>query len=136
MGGFMTLKSPSSATRPPTSIAPIGTPAEKIALRMMSGHQVTHAALETWTRRAANWLRSLDLQRGDHVAFMLENRWELVALAWAAQRCGLYYTPIPTHLLAEEAAYIARDSGARLLVTSSRFETLWLGVRACRPWRA
>src|SRR5205823_14113112 len=39
---------------------------------------------------------------------------------WAAQRSGLYFTPISTQLGAEEVAYILADSGASVLVASAR----------------
>ncbi|HVM98225.1 MAG TPA: AMP-binding protein, partial [Candidatus Acidoferrales bacterium] len=38
---------------------------------------------------------------------------------WAAQRSGLYYTPISSRLTAAEAEYIIRDCGAKMFVTSA-----------------
>jgi fatty-acyl-CoA synthase len=49
---------------------------------------------------------------------MLENHPLFYEVFWASQRAGLYFTPISTHLTAEEAAYIARDCGARAVIAS------------------
>jgi long-chain acyl-CoA synthetase len=102
----------------------------KTAFAIWGGDRLSYAELDEKSVRAANWFRSLGLAIGDHVAFMLENRPELIVLAWAAQRSGLYYTLIPTHLREEEAAYIATDCGARLIVGSARNMPLWQAVRS------
>jgi long-chain acyl-CoA synthetase len=39
---------------------------------------------------------------------------------WAALRIGLYVTAVNTHLTPDEAGYVVRDCGARVLVTSAR----------------
>ena len=43
---------------------------------------------------------------------------------FGAQRSGLYFTMVNTHLTAEEAAYIVNDCGARTLVTSAKLGEL------------
>ena len=45
----------------------------------------------------------------------MDNTAELFPVAWAAQRSGLYYTPVNWHLKGEEIAYVIADSGAKLL---------------------
>src|SRR5262249_14999270 len=45
-------------------------------------------------------------------------------ICWAAQRCGLYYTAISTHLTAAEAAYIINDCGAKVFITSHALATI------------
>ena len=55
---------------------------------------------------------------GATIAILLENHPRFLEIAWAAQRSGLYYTAINSHLTAEEAAYIVADCGAQLLVSS------------------
>lgn len=105
----------------------------KTAFVMWEGEALSYSALEERSVRAANWFHSLGISVGDHIAFMIENRSELMVLAWAAQRSGLYYTLIPTHLREEEAAYIASDSGARLIVGSAGNMQLWHAVRSSLP---
>ena len=83
-----------------------------------SGETVSFATFEERSNRMAHLFRARGLERGDTVALLLENHPRFLELAWAAHRAGLYYTAVNTHLTAEEAAYIVRDSGARLLVSS------------------
>ena len=42
----------------------------------------------------------------------------LMEICWAAQRAGLYYTAISRYLTEEEIAYIVRDCGAKVFITS------------------
>ena len=51
--------------------------------------------------------------------------WKTVAassrFAGRAQRAGLYYTPISTHLNAEEIAYIVSNCEAQAFIVSARY---------------
>lgn len=75
-----------------------------------------YGALESLANRLADVLRGHGLARGDHVAAWMGNRPELLALAWAAWRCGLYLTPMPTGLAPAELRYLASDCDARLVL--------------------
>jgi long-chain acyl-CoA synthetase len=61
---------------------------------------------------------SLGLRPGDHVAFLMENGLPFAEISWAAQRAGLIFTAISRYLKADEIAYIVRDCGARVFITS------------------
>jgi len=87
-----------------------------------SGHTVTYAQLESASNRGAQLLRRLGLRPGDHIAVMMENHPLFFEVYWSAQRAGLYFTPVSTHLTAEEAAYIVNDCGASVLVASPYVE--------------
>jgi fatty-acyl-CoA synthase len=117
------------AIEPVTISRPAVDPARP-AFVLVGGETLGHGALTTRSAQLANWLRSVGLCPGDHIAFMIENRAELLILAWAAQRCGLYYTPIPTHLKSEEAGYIIDDATARVMVGSARTAPVWRDLRA------
>src|SRR5229473_965146 len=67
---------------------------------------------------------------GDHIAFMLENRWEFLAISWAAQRSGLYYTPVSSRLQADELAYIVDDCGAKVFIASAAVADIAMKVSA------
>src|SRR3546814_3357100 len=67
--------------------------------------------------RGAQLFRSRGIAAGDTVAIWLKNCLEYFQIYWAAQRVGLYICPISSQLTAEESAYIANDSHARLLIT-------------------
>ncbi|MFT7287702.1 MAG: long-chain acyl-CoA synthetase [Halieaceae bacterium] len=86
-----------------------------------SGEMVTYRQLDERSNQGAQLFRSLGLAKGDHIALMLENCREYLEICWAAQRAGLIFTPISTHLREAETAYILKNSGARLFVASSRY---------------
>ncbi len=83
-----------------------------------SGKVLTYAQLEAASNRGANLFRSLGLRPGDAIALLFDNSPTFVETCWAAQRAGLYFTPISTRLTLEEALYILNDSGARVLIAS------------------
>ena len=86
--------------------------------------RLAYAELEALANRIANVLRAQGLQRGDHVASLLGNRPEALAVAWGAYRCGLYLTPMATTLSAPELAYLVDNSDARVIVTEAAFASL------------
>jgi fatty-acyl-CoA synthase len=89
-----------------------------------AGTVVTYAELEARSNRVAHLARRSGLRPGDGLAVILENRPEILDLAWGAQRSGLYFTAVNWHLTAAEAGYVVADSGARLVVVSSQLAGL------------
>jgi acyl-CoA synthetase (AMP-forming)/AMP-acid ligase II len=87
-------------------------------IMVSSGETVSYAQLEERSNRGARLFRSLGLQVGDAIAIWMENNARYLEICWAAHRAGLYFTPISSHLTAEEAAYIINDCGAKVLVAS------------------
>ena len=59
----------------------------------------------------------------------MENGLRFFECYWAVIRSGLYLTPVNTHLTVEEAAYIVRDSGAKVLIASASMAQLAAGIR-------
>jgi fatty-acyl-CoA synthase len=84
-----------------------------------SGETTTYAQLDDRSRRFAGALRAHGLFVGDHVAILMENNARFLEVAWAAQRAGLYYTAINSHLTAGEVQHILDDSGAEGFVSSA-----------------
>ena len=84
-----------------------------------TGVTVSFAALEAAANQAAHLFRELGLQRGDHIAILLENHERFYHIAWAAQRAGLYYTAISWRLQQEEVEYIVNNCEAKVFVTSA-----------------
>jgi fatty-acyl-CoA synthase len=80
---------------------------------------VTYAELDERSLRLAWVLREAGLDKGDHIAYLSDNRPEVFEVYWAALRSGMYITGINHHLSSEEAAYIVNDCGARALVVSA-----------------
>src|SRR6266545_2885724 len=83
-----------------------------------TGEVVTYRHLNEGSNRCAQLFYALGLRPGDGIAFCLENHPRLFEIAWAAQRSGLYYTPISSRLLAPEVEYIVNDCGAKVFITS------------------
>lgn len=94
-------------------------PARPAVIMSDGSAMLTYGELEDRANRGAQLLRSKGIFAGDTVAFWLPNGTGVFEFYWAAQRCGLFITPIATALTAEEARYIVENSGARLVVGSS-----------------
>lgn len=76
-----------------------------------TGDEITERA-----QRLAGGLTALGMGDGDVVAIMLRNRPEWTDTIMACRTAGMYYCPINWHFKADEAAYILKDCGARLLI--------------------
>jgi acyl-CoA synthetase (AMP-forming)/AMP-acid ligase II len=83
-----------------------------------TGAIVTYRQLDERSNRLAHVFRARGLQPGDCMAIFVENQARYMEVTWAAQRAGLYCTPINSHLTAPEVEYIVDDCEARLLVSS------------------
>ena len=90
----------------------------KIAFMQSDGKaSVTYAELNRQSNQTAHWLFNFGLRVRDGVAILLDNDLRFLTIAWAAQRSGLYYTPISTLFQAQEIRYIIDNSDARVLFT-------------------
>ncbi|MYM86761.1 AMP-binding protein [Rugamonas sp. FT82W] len=83
-----------------------------------SGEVLSYAMLEERSRRVAGYLQHMGLKRGDHIAMLMVNGLDCPVVALAAQRSGLYYTPLNYRLTQGEIEFILRDCGATALVVS------------------
>jgi len=88
------------------------------------GQCVTYGALEALANRLAWVIRHSGLQRGDHAVAVLGNRPELLALAWAAWRTGIYLTPLSTALAPPELARLIEHCDARLVLADGALPAL------------
>lgn len=95
-----------------------------------SSAALTYRELEDTSNRIAHLFRRHGLRAGDHVAFLMENCLEIFPLVWAAQRAGLFYTPVNRHLGTDEAAYVVENCEARILVHSERLDELASDIAA------
>lgn len=98
-----------------------------------SGQQITYGEMEAQSNRFARLLRAHGIGAGDAFAVLLENRIEYFTLIWGSQRAGTMLVPISSRLTAPEAAYIIRDSQAKLLITSGAFAHLLDAIRSDCP---
>ncbi|HJU17164.1 MAG TPA: acyl-CoA synthetase [Stellaceae bacterium] len=92
---------------------------DKTAYRMAgSGSAITYGELDRASNQGAQQLRALGLKPQDSITLLAENSLRFFEICWAAQRCGLYYTAISTHLSPGEIAYIVADCGAKVFVAT------------------
>ena len=98
------------------SVHGAATPDKPALIVAETGETVSFAELDRRSTRAAQLFRAQGLKVGDTIALFVENMPEFFDIVWGAQRSGLFFVCISTKLTAPEVAYIARDSGAKLLV--------------------
>lgn len=83
---------------------------------------LSYRDLENGANQAARLLRSCVLVAGDAVVFCVENSPAFLCIAWGCQRIGVRFTPASTRLGAEDLQYIAKDSGAKVLIVDAQAE--------------
>jgi fatty-acyl-CoA synthase len=96
---------------------------DKLAIRC--GHvEWTYAELDSICDRLASGLASQGIEIGDRVAVISRNSHAFVALRFAVARIGAALVPINFMLSAEEANYILKHSGAKVLCVDSGLANL------------
>ena len=80
------------------------------------GQRITYSELERRSRQAARLIQ--DAKGG--VALFMGNHLRFAEICWASFRSGVYFTPVNVQLKVGEAAFVINDSGARVVVTTSR----------------
>ena len=98
-----------------------------------SGDTVSYGQMDAYANRFARLLRARGLQRGDRFGMLMENNADYLQLVWGSQRSGPMMVPISTRLTAPEIAYILKDSGASLLVTSTAYTAIVEKLRELLP---
>lgn len=83
-----------------------------------SGETLTFKELDDRANQLSQLFRAAGFERGDHIAFCMENRPDFFVVAWGAHYAGLYYTAISSRLTTDEVAYIVNDCGARAFISS------------------
>ncbi len=93
-------------------------PSKPAIIEARTGNVTTYGELDAQSTRIARLFDQVGLHVGDHIAIVMHNCAEYLTVAWAAQRAGLFYTPINWHLTADEAGYILDDCGATVLIAT------------------
>ena len=89
--------------------------------------QITFAELSLQTTLFAQLLRNLKVELGDRVLIRLPNSLDYPIAFLGAMKRGAIAVPTSTLLTAEEIAYLAKDSGAKVLVTD---KAAWIQMKA------
>jgi long-chain acyl-CoA synthetase len=96
----------------------MATPDQPAVIAAGTGSTMTYAELDLRSRKLAGYLSANRIAKGDHIAIMMANSQDYLAVCWAAQRLGFVYTPINWHLTPPEIAYILENSDAKALIVS------------------
>ena len=83
------------------------------------GSEIPPSAFEDAVLRAASGFERLGVGEGDVVCLMLRNDPAYLEAIFGARRLGAYTCPVNWHFKADEAGWILRDSGAKVLVVQS-----------------
>ncbi|HEX8415327.1 MAG TPA: long-chain fatty acid--CoA ligase, partial [Sphingomicrobium sp.] len=81
----------------------------------------SYAALRDWSLRLAERFAQLGVGPGDHVALIMANYAEFVAVKFAVARLGAAIIPVNFNLRGAELHYVLAQSEAKLLITMDRF---------------
>ncbi len=92
-----------------------------VLVETSSGRKTSAGELAAGSYRLVNALRGLGLDSGDAFSVVLPNSREIIEAYLAAFQVGMYLVPINHHLTAPEIAYIARDSGSKVLIGHEGF---------------
>jgi 2-furoate---CoA ligase len=87
------------------------------ALALVDG--VVRLTYAQWHRRISAAVAALDelgLKPGDHLATVLQNRWEAATVHWACQFAGVICTPVNWRAKSDEIDYCVADSEAKAIV--------------------
>ncbi|MGB7575286.1 MAG: class I adenylate-forming enzyme family protein, partial [Thermodesulfobacteriota bacterium] len=93
---------------------------ERVSL-IYEGKEITNVEMIRASRRLARALKDLGVERGDRVILQMPNCPEVLQSFGAIWRIGAVAVPINYLVGEEETAYIYRDSGAKVVISSSAF---------------
>ena len=85
---------------------------------------LSYREVDGWVTRLAHGLQRTGIRPGDHVALVMANYPEFIALKFAISRVGATSIPINFLNRRDELAYVLEQSDARCLVTMDRFRNL------------
>ena len=95
-------------------------PQQAAIIMASNGATMTYQQLNDRSNQGAHLFRKLGLNRGDHIALLMENHPVFFEICWAAQRAGIFYTPISYYLLPDEIKYIINNCGAKIFIASAK----------------
>ena len=78
----------------------------------------TFRQLENLTNQAANGLKALGVEKGDRVTLFAQNSPEWAISYAGIAKAGGVINPVNAMLTAEELAYVVKDCGAKVLITT------------------
>ena len=98
-----------------------------------TGRRFSFRQVDARANRLANGLAGLGLGKGDCVAFLCNNRAEVVEAYFAIAKLGLVGLPLNYRLAPAEITALMQSMGARAMLFATRFAPVAEGVRAALP---
>lgn len=80
------------------------------------GKRLTYLQWFEVIKAVAGGLEESGLKHGDHLATLMQNRWEMATVHWACQFLGIIVTPLNWRSKPDEIDYCLSDSGARFII--------------------
>jgi fatty-acyl-CoA synthase len=84
----------------------------------------TYADIQDWSTRIAHGLTASGVAPGDHVALVVANYPEFIALKFGIARAGAVAVPVNYLLRRDEMGYVLAQSDAKILITMNRFRNM------------
>ena len=84
----------------------------------------TYAEMHFWAKRLAAGLMNSGVKPGDHVAMLMANFPEFIAIKFAIAMVGAVAVPINFLNKRDELGYVLKQSDAVMLITMDRFRDL------------
>jgi len=94
---------------------------DQIALVTPDGNEHSCGELLAAANQISHGLRALGVDKGDTVACVLPNGFEMMALYMGSLQIGCFLTPINHHLVGPEITYIVDDSDAKVFIAHADF---------------
>ena len=88
------------------------------------GQSWTYAEMHSWAKRLAAGLNHCGVKPGDHVALLMANFPEFIAIKFAIAMVGAVAVPINFLNKRDELGYVLKQSDAVMLITMDRFRDL------------
>lgn len=95
--------------------------------------RLTWRELNRSINRLANALTALGIQKGDKIATILPNSFELYETYWATAKIGAVIVPLSTLLLEQAMKSLLQDSDSVLLITNSNYVENINAIKAKLP---
>ncbi|TFH00290.1 MAG: AMP-dependent synthetase, partial [Candidatus Thorarchaeota archaeon] len=83
--------------------------------------RLTFQEYNNGVNRVANMLCGLGVDKGDKIAIVLPNCFELLELYWAIAKIGAVSVPLSTLLMSRGLKSLINDSDAKIVITNSHF---------------
>ncbi len=102
------------------------TPDRQALVYTHTGERFTYARLNARANRAANFLRALGVEKGDHVSILAHNSIIYLDLFYGVAKIGAIFAPLNWRLTAHELSYIVNDCAPKVVLCGPEFtQTLY-----------